>query len=329
MNRLASMLSSKLGSKNDPSTKTGSITPAGDAQTKTHFVDKLLSRIKTKGAPICVGIDPVLKRFPAQLRDTTTPVEAMEKFCAKIIKTVAPHTPAVKFQSACFERYFTHGQAALHRLMNLARSLNLTVILDAKRGDVGSTAVHYACGCLADRHQIHGPDALTINPYFGREGVEPFAEVAQMQGKGIFGLVRTGNPGADAFQSLQLNDGRTVAEALAQLVAEIGSKEEYIGKSGYSVVGAIVGAVNDGDQAQLRRIMPQQFFLVPGFDHESKDNDVDLADFFNQDGTGAIITASRSLIYAYEGVDTEDWADCVERAVARFKRDVNKELNRR
>ena len=297
------------------------------------FTDYLIASCQAKGAPICVGLDPVYERLPSVIRSTVTPaatpaqaVCAIEQYVADVLETIAPHAACVKIQSACFERYRWRGVAAYERAIDHAKKLGLIVIADAKRGDIGISAAHYAAGCLADSSSVDdpaltGPDALTINPYLGADAMEPFIESAARDGKGLFTLVRTSNPGSDALQGLRLGDGRTVGEAVAQLVAQLGADPRYLGRNGYSLLGAVVGATKAGDVAMLRSLMPQQIFLVPGFGAQGGTVD-DLKPFFKPDGTGALITASRSIIYAYEKTDTDDWRAAVEEATVAMRHQV-------
>lgn len=279
-----------------------------------HFVDRLAAKIEATGAPICVGIDPVLEKMPRSEQD-------IESFCLAVLDIVAPHVPIVKFQSACFERYMSHGVACLHRLIRAARQRKLLVILDAKRGDIGATAEHYAAACLADHDQMDGPDALTVNAYFGIDGLKPFLDVAAEQGKGLFALVRTSNPGGDAIQSLKLADGRTVAEGMAELVATIGDDPRYLGVEGYSCLGAVVGATKPADTARLRQLMPRQMFLVPGYGAQGAGAE-DVRACFNADGGGAIVTASRSITYAFDDPAVKDWKSPIQAAVTAMKHEI-------
>ncbi|MDX1565641.1 MAG: orotidine-5'-phosphate decarboxylase [Phycisphaeraceae bacterium] len=282
-------------------------------------MDRLLEAAAKKSAPVCVGIDPVLEKIPQSLREVNRPVEAMETFCATVLEAVQPHAPCVKFQSACFERYFAEGLAALRRLMRRASELGLLVILDAKRGDIGTSAAHYAAGCLADSDDGPGPDALTVNGYFGSDGLDPFLAVCREQGKGLFALVRTSNPGGDAIQSQKLTDGRTVAETMGAVVADLGGEKMLLGERGFSCLGAVVGATKAEDAERLRQIMPQQLFLVPGFGAQGGTAD-DVRPCFRADGTGALITASRSITYAFG--NEEGWAEAVAEAAARMNRQI-------
>ncbi|MBI1373998.1 MAG: orotidine-5'-phosphate decarboxylase [Phycisphaera sp.] len=303
-----------------------------------HFVDTLLDRIEDKGAPVCVGIDPVLERMPKSLLDDVRgdggeALDAVADFVLVVLDAVADHVPAVKFQSACFERYGAEGVAIYEQLIGEARRAGLVVIGDVKRGDIGSTAAHYAHATMIDPpceddvdddERSAAADAVTVNSYFGLDGLSPFCDLAAAEGKGVFALVRTSNPGGDAIQSLPLADGRTVAEAVGALVAEIGSDSRYVGQSGYSLLGAVVGATKPGDATRLRAIMPRQLFLVPGFGAQGGSAD-DVRACFNADGAGALITASRSITYAYEAAgtgDSHDWPAAIEAAAIDMKRQV-------
>jgi orotidine-5'-phosphate decarboxylase len=297
----------------------------------SHFTDRLLEAVRSKGGPVCVGIDPVYERLPESLRSPgdddvlEVRVDAIFAFVQKIIEVVAEHVPAVKFQAACFERYGPDGLGVYHALTAEAREAGLIVIGDVKRGDIGVTAEHYAAATLLDAaagdDDAAAPDAVTINSYFGVDGVKPFTDVAAEHDKGVFALVRTSNPGGDAIQNLPLTDGRTVAQAVAQLMAQIGSDPRYIGASGYSLLGAVVGATKPGDAAALRRLMPQQMFLVPGFGAQGAGAD-DVRACFKADGTGALITASRSITYAFESRPEVDWAQSIEDATIEMKRQI-------
>lgn len=274
-----------------------------------HFADRLMNAIDLKGAPVCVGIDPVFDRLPKAVRDQTDqPTAAFQAWGIGLLEAVAEHAPAVKFQSACFERYGSGGIAVLESLTDYAASLELIVILDAKRGDIGISAEHYAAGCLADPI-----DALTVNPYMGPDTLEPYAQT----GKGVFVLVRTSNPGSDDLQTLPLMDGRTIGQTVATFVADMGTTR--LGERGYSDIGAVVGATKANEITELRQRMPQQFFLVPGYGAQGGTAE-DVKPCFNADGYGALITASRSVIYA--GADSTDWTAPIAEAATRLNRDI-------
>jgi orotidine-5'-phosphate decarboxylase len=291
----------------------------------THFADRLLQACESKGAPVCVGIDPVLEKLPAPLRvpgaDVHQAADAIRQFVEGVIDAVADLVPCVKFQSACFERYLWPGVEVYHRMIELARQRGLVVIGDAKRGDIGISAEHYAAGNLGD-HVLPGsglgPDALTLNSYLGGDSVQPFIDLSVKQGKGLFALVRTSNPGGDAIQGLALRDGGTVADAVAKLVAQWG--DASVGGSGYSLLGAVVGATKPQDALRLRKLMPRQIFLVPGFGAQGGTAD-DVRACFNPDKRGAIITASRSVLFAFDK-KPGDWKRAIADAAVDLKQQV-------
>lgn len=236
-----------------------------------------------------------------------------------MIEAVAEHAPAVKPQIACFERYGASGYAVYQRVTSFAKARGLVVVTDGKRGDIGFSAEHYAAGLFTGEHAT---DCLTVNPYLGADSLQGFTDIAARAGAGLFALVRTSNPGSDALQGLALADGRTVGQAVAQIVTELGtSKPHYVGESGYSLLGAVVGATKPADAVALRELMPQQIFLVPGFGAQGGGPD-DVKACFKPDGTGAIITASRSVIYAHEKATSVDWKTAVGNAAAEFNRQI-------
>lgn len=289
----------------------------------SHFADRLLGAIRRTGAPVCVGIDPVYERLPAALLDprpdpsASARLTAIASFVQRVLAAVGPHVPCVKFQSACFERYGAAGVAAARRLMGMARDAGMLVIHDVKRGDIGTSARHYADACLRDGADGPAPDAMTVNAWCGLDGIEPFIDVAAETGRGLFVWVRASNRSSDALQGLHLGDGRTVAEALAALVASAGDVDGLVGDGGYSLVGAVVGATKAREAAALRRLMPRQLFLVPGFGAQGA-GAADVRACFGADGTGALITASRSILYAFDP-DDRHWPAAVESAAVRMK----------
>ncbi len=301
-----------------------------------NFADRLMAAIKAKGAPVCVGIDPVYSRLPADIAehkdlndefDSEAAVDAILEFGRQVIKIVAPLVPAVKINSAFFERYYWEGVEAYYELIQEASEAGLLVIGDSKRGDVGSTAEMYARSALSDPDfsnldDMVGPDAVTVNAWAGLDGLKPFLDAAREEQKGVFVWVRASNESAAVIQDARLEDGMTVAEHLARQVAAWAADEGLTGKAGYSCLGAVVGGRNADTLHKLRAIMPQSIFLVPGFGAQGA-SAADIAPCFKSDGTGAIVTASRSVIYAYEDMKyverfTSEWDKCVEAACKDF-----------
>jgi orotidine-5'-phosphate decarboxylase len=279
-----------------------------------HPADSMLAAIDRVGAPVCVGIDPVLDRLPEACLIAGEPLPSIERFCRGVVEAVAPSVGVCKYQSACFERYGSQGVALLEGLLAHAAECGLEVILDAKRGDIGISAEHYAAAVRGRAPWV------TVNAYLGTDGIEPFLEHG-----GAFALARTSNPGGDALQRLELADGRTIAEAVADLLAEAG--DSRIGDSGYSALGAVVGATKRADAEMLRSRMPRQLFLVPGYGAQGGGVD-DVLPCFNADGRGAVITASRSVIYAFKNDTVGAWTDAVTRAAERFSSEIAAGLGR-
>lgn len=273
-----------------------------------HPADLLLAAIDAAGAPVCVGLDPVAERLPDEVRVGTVST-SLARFSLGIIDAVRGIVPCIKIQSACFERYGPDGFKALEEVMAAAKSAGLITILDAKRGDIGISAEHYAASLFGH----FAADWCTANAYLGMDGITPF-----LARGGVFALVRTSNPASDALQSLPLQSGRTVAEAVASLVAGAGA--ESVGTCGFSSLGAVVGATKAHDALALRKAMPQQLFLVPGYGAQGGTAD-DVRTCFRADGKGAIITASRSVIYP-SAKPSEHWKTAVERASRNFAAEI-------
>ncbi len=290
-----------------------------------NYADRLLGAIDQKGSPVCVGLDPVYERLPEALRrdadaDDETRLRAIGKFCRQTLEAVAPIVPAVKPQSAYFEVFGGPGVGLYFDVVRYAKQLGLLVIGDIKRNDIGSTAAAYAAAHLAGRD---APDAVTVNGYLGSDGLDPFVEVCGREGKGIYVLVRTSNPSAAATQDFTDADGVKFYQRMADMVAEIGSREGLVGESGYSCVGAVVGATYPDEARELRRRMARQMFLVPGYGAQGATT-ADCAASYRPDGTGAIVNASRSVIYAHQREEYAglDWPDAVAKAAKAFAEDI-------
>jgi orotidine-5'-phosphate decarboxylase len=292
-----------------------------------HFVDRLFAAIRRAQNPVVVGIDPrpeelpptFLERFPESRQGVA---DALHRFGCDVIDVVAPLVPAVKFQAAFYEAYGPPGLAALHATVEKARETGLVVIVDGKRNDIGSTAEAYARGYLG-KVPIGGAyepswhvDAVTVNPYLGIDGVSPFIKVASREHKGVFVLVRTSNPSAGEFQDLMAG-AQPVYRHVADRVRQWGAP--YTGSSGYSLVGAVVGATYPGQLAELRQVLPGVLLLMPGFGTQGATSR-DVAAAFDDSGLGAIINSSRALTFAYERPAYRDrfgadWQAAIDRAV--------------
>lgn len=253
-----------------------------------RFINKLLTRIDAVGAPVCVGLDPVVSQLPDWATGTTDG-ERFSSFCRGVIDQTVEVAAAFKPQSACFERLGAAGFAALEQTVAHARERGVPVVYDAKRGDIGSTADHYAAAALA-----LGADAITVNAYMGPSTVEPYVKA----GLGVFVLVRTSNPDSGAIQSVSLADGGVVGDAMATLTAELG--DGAIGSHGMSDIGAVVGLTKASEAAHLRERMPSQLFLVPGYGAQggAAEDLRPLLTTKSTPGRGVLVNASRSVIYS-------------------------------
>ena len=287
-----------------------------------HVADRLIDAVERAGAPACVGIDPVIERLPEALQTASNnrqeSVDSIAAFSLGVLDAVVGRVGVVKFQSACFERYGHVGIAALEKLTSEAGERGLEVILDSKRGDISISAEHYAAAAF-DR-PASGPDGrpdwVTIHSYLGADGITPFLA----RGGGAFALVRTTNPSGDAVQGRRLADGRTVAETIAEMIAVTG--RSALGEYGYSALGAVVGATRPEEAARLRKLMPQQIFLVPGFGAQGG-TDADVRPCFGPNGRGAIVAASRSVIYAFDPGQSR-WAASVSDAAEELAEQVGR-----
>ena len=292
------------------------------------FADRLHDAIADKGSPICVGIDPMYDALPAEItgpfdrrdaNDAARVIDCYYKFVIEALNLVAPYVPIVKFQSAYFEQYHGEGVEAYYSLIHEARQLGLLTIGDAKRGDIGSTSAAYAAGHLDDfagdaAEEYATPDALTVNPMLGMDATEPFIASALANDKGLFVLVRTSNPGSKDFQDVALADGRTWSEHVADTLQ---SRIAPLGVTGYSSIGAVVGATQAHTMQSMRRRLPQSIFLLPGYGTQGATAEMTRA-AFDANGRGAIVSASRSILYA----KGDDWRAAIEGAVVAMRQEL-------
>ncbi|MEO2044989.1 MAG: orotidine-5'-phosphate decarboxylase [Pirellulales bacterium] len=314
-------------------------------------MDELARAARKYRNPVMVGLDPRWENLPEGLRDlasdsdSSNPADddlysrrakAYQQFCCEIIDVVAPLVPAVKPQSAFFEELGPAGMQALAAVIVHARQQGLIVILDAKRGDIGSTAAAYARGILGRTESAWGADAVTVNPYLGDESLHPFVKVAMERGAGLFVLVKTSNPGGGMFQDLVLDEqadkkgaagsssfrstldqGEPLYGHVANLVESLADQTR--GDCGYGAVGAVVGATYPQQLAKLRTTMPQTWFLVPGFGSQGGTAQ-DVAAAFDSRGLGAIVNSSRGIIFAHQRPEyaqrfgSARWQEAVEAA---------------
>lgn len=305
-------------------------------------MDELIAAIDETQSPIVVGLDPtqvlipqvVIREFMEEARgEVDDPEEQVStglsaayfEFNRAIIDAIVGIAPAVKPQIAMYEALGPAGIDAYTMTCQYAQDQGLYVIGDVKRGDIGSTASAYAAHLSGVTYQEQRFDAwhensITINPYLGSDGIEPFLKSAAEHNASLFALVRTSNPSSSQIQELKLADGRALYQQVAQLVEQWG--EPYRGEYGYSRLGAVVGATHAQQLRELREAMPHTFFLVPGYGAQGG-SARDVAGAFDKDGRGAIINSSRGIIGAWRQQST-DFANADEAldAVAQAARDA-------
>ena len=288
------------------------------------FADRVVAAIDDKRSQLVVGLDPRLDLLPLELRGNAqigrpAAADATERFCCGIVDAVAPHCVGVKPQLAFFEILGGDGIAAFERVAAYAREAGLLVIVDGKRGDIGSTARAYADAYLepsAGRPPV--ADALTVNTYLGQDSLEPFVAACRRGGGGIFCLVKTSNAGSVDVQDLTLSDGRPLWHQVALLVRELG--EELIADCGLSNVGAVVGATHPRAVAEARKLLPQSILLLPGVGAQGA-TPADIARAFTSGPASALVSSSRSVMYAFRERD-DDWRAAAGVEAARLQREV-------
>lgn len=275
------------------------------------FSDRLITEIENKKSHVCVGLDPRLENIPKHIINDCiknfgpTPEAVAESFFLfnkKIIDAVKDHACSIKIQIAFYEQYGYLGVKSFKKTIDYAKEKRLIVIGDVKRNDIGSTVKAYSLGYLGrvlinDKEQsIFDVDCITTNPYFGSDGILPFIEDIKKYHKGIFVLVRTSNKSAIELQDLKINK-RKLYEIVGELVNKWGQNTSGI--RGYSSVGAVVGATYAKEAKKLRKLMPNVYFLVPGYGAQGA-TAKDVVECFNKDGLGAIVNSARDIIFAYQ-----------------------------
>ena len=277
-----------------------------------NIMDKLYARISELKNPTVAGLDTrieylpesfVAEILPEGIRSFEDAAEAVYQYNVRLVDALCDIVPAVKVQVAYYEMYGPAGMVAFEKTMAYAKSKGLIVMADVKRNDIGATA-----GCYANAYvgatplpqgeaRAFASDIATINPYLGVDGVKPFVDACAANGTGVFSLVKTSNPSSGQLQDMRFEDGRTLYEAVADLVESWG--EETRGETGYSVIGAVVGATYPEQGTALRARMPHTFFLVPGYGAQGATG-ADIAGCFDENGSGAIVNASRSILCAWK-----------------------------
>ncbi len=298
------------------------------------FGDRLMSAIQRTDSVVCVGLDPRPAQLPPALRpksanDWSGIAAAYEVFCTGIIDAVADHVGVVKPQAAFFEEIGPAGTQVLARVVQHAIQKGLLVLMDAKRGDIGTTAEAYARGYLGPQ-SAWGCDALTVNPYLGQDTLEPFVQQCDQTHSGLFVLVKTSNPGSGFLQD-KTADSMKVYQHVATQVESLNATRR--GELGYGPVGAVVGATYPEQLRELRAAMPSTPILIPGYGAQGgKASDVALG--FDERGLGAIVNNSRNILFAYdrpefrERFGPQNWQAAAEAATVQMNQELNAVRNR-
>lgn len=308
-----------------------------------NIAEILNKKIIEKKSATCVGLDPSFERIPECYKQSYRGYEdefravgnILFDFNKDVIDAVSELVPVVKPQIAFYEQFGCEGIIAFKRTVDYAKSKGLIVVEDGKRNDIGNTAKAYAdahlgsVNLLTKKGAAFDVDWLTVSPFLGWDGVEPFIDVCAEYGKGIFVLVKTSNVSSGEIQENINQNGDTISVQLAKRVNEIA--EKYYGEDSYSPIGAVVGATYPHEAVLLRSIMPKSIFLVPGYGAQGG-TAKDVMNCFNEDGLGAIVSASRSVLYAYlktvpcEECTKEQYKETVVDAVVQMNKDIYNEM---
>lgn len=277
-----------------------------------HYADKLHQRI-SETSPVCVGLDPVLSKLPEGI---TKDIKGVQRFCEGIIDAISDTAACIKPQLAYFELLGWEGMKILFEVCTYAQTKGLLVIADGKRNDIGETCEAYADAYLGKDSPF---DALTVNAYLGSDGIKPFMKNCKKYDKGMYILVKTSNKSSGDLQDLPTGD-EAVHEYLAQLTESWST--ELLGEKSMSSLGAVVGATYPEEMKYLRTLMPHVPFLIPGYGAQGGTAD-DAAHGFLPDGTGAVVNAARSILYASSG---SDWAAVAAETTKNMVRELKKAL---
>ena len=305
-----------------------------------NAIDKLIEKIKETGNPTVMGLDPryemlpecVTNKFPKTLEGAA---QAIIEYNKALIDETCDIIPAIKPQIAFYEMFGVPGMKAFEETCKYAKEKGMIVIVDAKRGDIGSTAAGYSNAYLGKtkigdiEESIFDVDFITVNPYMGTDCVKPFIEDCKKYNKGLFILVKTSNPSSGELQDIKLESGEEVYTNVAKLVEKWG--EELRGEYNYSSIAAVVGATYPKQLEDIRKTAPHTFFLIPGYGAQGgKPEDIALG--FDENGLGGIVNASRSLMCAYKSdrwkdeFQESDYAKATRAEAIRMKEELNSVL---
>ncbi|MDP2891760.1 MAG: orotidine-5'-phosphate decarboxylase [Bacillota bacterium] len=295
-------------------------------------IDRLYAAIKEKGNPSAAGLDTWLEYVPEGSKADTfaRASKLILEYNKRLIDALYDIIPAVKVQAACYEMYGHEGMKAFAETLEYAKSRGLITIADVKRGDTGDTSQAYARAYLGktalgeSEKAAFDVDFATVNAYLGSDGVQPFIDQCREHKKGIFILVKTSNLSSGQLQDLFAN-GKPLYETMGEYVMQWGSG--IMGRCGYSSIGAVVGATYPAQGEALRKKLKGVFFLVPGYGMQGGKGS-DIAGCFDDNGMGAIVNASRSILLAYRNPDNRgmDPESAARKEALRMREDISEAL---
>ncbi len=298
--------------------------------------DRLIQKIREKNNPTVAGLDPKLDYIPEYIKEEAYKkygktlegaAEALFQFNKGLINALCDIVPAVKPQAAYYEMYGWQGVRTLAKTIEYAKKKGLYVITDAKRNDIGATIQAYSAAHIGktdiegESVEAFGADALTVNGYLGTDGIRPLLDICKADDKGIFVLVKTSNPSSGELQDRKLDDGLTVCHTVGDMCENWG--KDTVGRTGYSAVGAVVGATYPEQLGELRKALPHTFFLVPGYGAQGG-GAKDVAPAFDENGIGAIVNSSRGIMCAWkkEDCDPTEYAQAARREAIRMRDEI-------
>lgn len=294
------------------------------------MINQLIKEIQRKDSAIVVGLDPYLDKLPQEILDEAYSKygETMKgasyailKFNKEVIDIVKDIVPAVKPQIAFYELYGYEGIKAYQKTIEYAKQNGLIVIGDCKRGDIATTSLAYADAHIGKTKignamfKAFDEDFVTVNPYLGSDGIKPFVKVAKENHKGIFVLLKTSNPSSVELQDQMLNNHRLLYMQLALQL------QEYMKEESYSCIGCVVGATYPNEAKEIRKQLKNAFFLVPGYGKQGANGEM-IQSCFNEDGLGALVSASRSILYP-ENDSELPYREAIKEATLKMNEDVN------
>ena len=284
-------------------------------------MDKLYASVAANG-PVCVGLDTEFSYLPADVVDCTkTAGENVVEFNRRIIEATKASAGCYKVQIAYYESLGLDGMRAYAETLKMVRATGLPVIADIKRGDIAKTAEMYAKAHFTGDFEA---DIITLAPYMGLDSISPYLPYCKEQGKGLFVLCRTSNPGAKDFEYKKLEDGRHVYDLVGDSLSELG--RDYIGESGYSSIGLVIGGTHTEEAIAIRAAYPQTFFLIPGYGAQGG-KAADIAQYMNN-SNGGVVNSSRGILLAYKKQPGVAFDEAAYNECVRMKEDIQGECNK-